>query len=235
MTLPIVISFYTLRTPYAQEVQRLRASCERFGIERAIAAMEPRGSWERNCALKAPFIQDRLESLKRPVLWIDADGEIVGPISCFANAAYDLACHVRWSLEKRPPPMNSRTMPFMQPTGDSHGCERICGSPWLGREFRDRINQGRGPFWPAYNHYVCDRDLKLVAERLNVLWQRPELIQRHNHWSWSGAKRPDHMRKHRAKHFEDRELFTSRERSGFPGHEPILEIGARSNIPAKVE
>ena len=116
MVSPLVISFYTIDTPYQKEVERLRASCERFGIEHHIAGLPSRGRWEHNCAMKGLFIRDRLEEFRRPVLWIDADGEIVAPLEYFDDTPFDLACYVQWSEDRQPPRMDSREMPFMSGT-----------------------------------------------------------------------------------------------------------------------
>jgi hypothetical protein len=70
---PIVISFYTLRTPYEDEVKILIDSCSKFGIEADIAGVESQGSWEKNCALKPSFILKKMLQWNRPVLWVDAD------------------------------------------------------------------------------------------------------------------------------------------------------------------
>lgn len=70
----------------------------------------------------------------------------------------------------------------MQPTGDRYAggqIDRICGSAWIGREFAKRVNQGRGPLWPEYTHMFVDQELQEVAQRLGVLWQRPDLTQIH--------------------------------------------------------
>ena len=109
----------------------------------------------------------------------------------------------------------------MQPTGDGHRCDQICGSPWMGRKFVRTINGGRGPFWPEYRHFFADREMKEVAERLGILWQRPDLRHRHDHWSWSGRRRPEHMKATRQWHAHDRDLFQRRCASDFPGHEPL--------------
>ena len=79
------------------------------------------------------------------------------------------------------------TFGIMQPTGDRWGADepwakalfpdapayidRICGSPWIGREFARRMNEGAGPFHPAYRHMFADEELQCVAKRLGVLWQ----------------------------------------------------------------
>ncbi len=73
MTQPMVISFYTLGTPYEVEVKRLIDSCKKFGIEADIVGLPNEGSWEKNCALKPRFILEKLKQWDRPVLWVDAD------------------------------------------------------------------------------------------------------------------------------------------------------------------
>lgn len=132
------------------------------------------------------------------------------------------------------------TFGVMQPTGDRWGempkhprpemrtalIDRICGSPWLGREFCRRINQGVGPLWPEYHHMYADEELKHVAEKLGVLWQRRDLVQQHNHWgrprgmkedmpAWAAAiNSPEEWNTSGA-------LFRRRQAAGFPGSEPL--------------
>jgi len=90
------------------------------------------------------------------------------------------------------------TFGVMQPVGDSWGedepwairaypksrrryIERICGSPWIGREFCERMYQGRGPFWPEFYHQFVDEHMQAVCEKLGVLWQRYDLTHYHAH------------------------------------------------------
>lgn len=126
----------------------------------------------------------------------------------------------------------------MQPTGDRWGenavpglqgayIDRVCGSPWMGREFCRRMYQGNGPLFSGYRHMFEDEELQNVAQRLGVLWQRPDLTHHHRHW---GRKRgatekdcPDFLREvNSGKHWaESKALFEMRKAGGFPGHEPI--------------
>jgi len=88
---------------------------------------------------------------------------------------------------------NSYTFGVMQPTGDPWSdrrgriIERIAGSPWLGREWCLRANQGKGPLWPGFFHMWADEALQIVAQQLGVFWQRPDLTHHHAHW---GRPRP---------------------------------------------
>ena len=131
-----------------------------------------------------------------------------------------------------------KTFGVMQPTGDrdfgdAQGpyIDRVAGSPWLGREFCKRINQGRGPFWPEYFHMGCDEELQAVATRLGVFWQRPDLTHHHQHW---GRPKPGERMGHakdmpaflaRANSGEEwdkyKKLFAARQAAGFPGSEPL--------------
>ena len=74
MAFPVIISFYTKGTPYQLEVHNLIESCKRFQLETAIEGIESFGPWDLNCAFKPFFILKKLEELKKPILWVDADG-----------------------------------------------------------------------------------------------------------------------------------------------------------------
>lgn len=129
----------------------------------------------------------------------------------------------------------SRTFGVMQPTGDdwsdihegkkSRIIERIAGSPWMGREFCRRMNGGEGPLWPEYTHCFEDEELQLVAQKLGVFWQRPELTHRHDHWQRqpNAKDAPAHLAEATSKAHWDKfkALFEQRKAAGFPGSEPI--------------
>jgi hypothetical protein len=95
----------------------------------------------------------------------------------------------------------------MQPTGDrwaDGSIDRICGSPWMGREFCQRMYQGNGPLWPEFTHMFVDSHLQCVAQKLGILWQRRDLTHRHNHfcrvgegvdWNHGNATMPEFLRK----------------------------------------
>lgn len=80
------------------------------------------------------------------------------------------------------------TFGIMQPVGHAWGdrqgpyIRRVCGSAWIGREWCQRANQGRGPLFPEFKHMYVDECLQEVAVQLGVLWQHEELKQIHRHW-----------------------------------------------------
>lgn len=132
------------------------------------------------------------------------------------------------------------TLGVMQATGDRWGenepwlraqfpdapayIDRICGSPWIGREFARRMNQGKGPFWPEYFHMFADEELQCVAQRMGVLWQRRDLTHHHEHPRRDGVPRtPDFAGEiYSSEHWQaSKLLFDSRKNAGFPGSECI--------------
>ncbi len=125
------------------------------------------------------------------------------------------------------------TFGVMQPTGDRWGddetgrrlwpdapamIDRICGSPWIGREFAQRINQGNGPFWPEYHHNWADEELQNVAIKLGVFWQRRDLTHFHDHARRQGGAWREHQKGFDADYVRMKPLFDRRKAAGFPGH-----------------
>jgi hypothetical protein len=113
----------------------------------------------------------------------------------------------------------------MQPTGDPYGknekgisaAARICGSPWFGRKFALEFNNGTGPFWHEYFHYYCDEEMYEVTKAKNILWQRSDLSQYHNHWHRTKTKTPNYMEKAVTKWDKEQKLFNTRKQQNFPG------------------
>lgn len=110
----------------------------------------------------------------------------------------------------------------MQPTGDQFlGAGTYCGSPWLGRAWRERAYAGRGPLPEGYRHNWADNELYWVARGLGCLWERPDLCQRHEHFSRTGEPKPAYWAEHVEPHDRsDVERFIARSWLGFPGCEP---------------
>ncbi len=91
--MPVVLCYFTLDTPYADEAKKLRASCERLGLEHRIVGVRPRGSWEANCAYKARFVEEHWRAIGRPVLWVDADALVRRTPDLLRGVAADFAVH----------------------------------------------------------------------------------------------------------------------------------------------
>lgn len=115
-----------------------------------------------------------------------------------------------------------RSFGIMQPTGDRWAddrgpyIERICGSPWLGREWCRRGHQGAGPLHPDFRHMYVDECLQNVAMQLGILWQRPDLIHLHQHWGRSGwlNEKPAHLIEvNKAPHWQEAKAIYDRIRN----------------------
>ncbi len=125
------------------------------------------------------------------------------------------------------------TFGVMQPIGDRWGgVERICGSPWMGREFCERMYGGTGPLWPDYRHMFVDEELFEVSRITGALWQRGDLVHRHNHfcrqgdsvdWAKGLQEMPAFLREANSQEHWQKfgSLFRARKAAGFPGHEPL--------------
>lgn len=80
---PTVVSFFTDNPPYPQMAKRLETSCRQHGLEHVIEPLgpEPPGppppTWIQTVALKGEYCLQKAMELKRPILWVDADGEIL--------------------------------------------------------------------------------------------------------------------------------------------------------------
>src|SRR5579872_3889653 len=74
---PIVVSYFTRNTLYEKDAEQLQLSCERAGLEYRIEGIDSFGKWHEHVCYKPHFILKMLQELKRPLLWVDADAEIV--------------------------------------------------------------------------------------------------------------------------------------------------------------
>lgn len=117
----------------------------------------------------------------------------------------------------------SGTFGVMQPIGDrwqNNAASRCAGSPWIGREFRERMYGGAGPYFQAYPHYYGDTELMAVADAMDRFWQREDMTQYHDHWIRRGENRPSYLVGWSQGLDDARRLYHQRRAAGFPGHEP---------------
>jgi hypothetical protein len=149
--------------------------------------------------------------------WIVHGGDDYLPV--MDRTAQQIALSEKWIYM----PLGS-TFGVMQPTGDrwnNGNIDTAAASAWMGREWCERINQGQGPGWEEYYHYYWDRELQEVAKKLGVFWQRPDLKQEHRHWSRLGnSSMPEHLTEPTKRLEQDKALYESRLKLGFPGSAP---------------
>ena len=111
----------------------------------------------------------------------------------------------------------------MQPHGDDFEDTReFCGSPWLGREWMQRMYMGFGGMCDRYTHHFADDELYWVSRCTGKLWSRPDLIQAHDHFRRRGEDAPEYwLESVQAHDRDDTRTFMARAASGFPGHEAV--------------
>ena len=77
---PIIVTGYTvschLGDYYKKAIIRLVRSCIKFDLPYMVYPLKSVTDWVTGCALKPTVILHALQTLKRPILWIDADAEI---------------------------------------------------------------------------------------------------------------------------------------------------------------
>lgn len=93
-----ICSFYTGEGAYKDFAAKLRDSCERHGITPHIEQMQTTGVWAHNNSRKPGFFQQKLLAAKRPMIWCDADCEVIQFPVLLDNPAYDLAIY-NWQAD----------------------------------------------------------------------------------------------------------------------------------------
>lgn len=90
---PTVLSFFTANDPYPRMAARLEASCKQVGLDHLIADVDPEPTWVETVAQKALYVLRWAKSLERPVLWIDADGELLSDPELLYDCQKDFAVY----------------------------------------------------------------------------------------------------------------------------------------------
>lgn len=92
-----VVSYYTKSGQYPALAERLRASCDRFDLNHFIAPMQA-ADWMVVCNQKPKFLRDMLMETRGPILWCDADCEILRMPSLFWKHGFDFAIY-NWAAD----------------------------------------------------------------------------------------------------------------------------------------
>lgn len=71
------VSFYTDDEVYSKHVQRLTDSLQKFNLQYDVLQVEKHGDWISMVNYKPTFCKQMLEKYKSPIVWVDADAEIV--------------------------------------------------------------------------------------------------------------------------------------------------------------
>lgn len=95
-----VVGFYTLDTPYEEEIKGLEQSCQRLGIPIHTQGYACRKQWEHNAGIKPEFLLSVLANeTKNRLVYVDADARIKQEPRLFNELDCDLAVHFRRGSE----------------------------------------------------------------------------------------------------------------------------------------
>jgi len=86
---PTIISFYTKTWQYVKHSERLKAECDRLGLNHYIVELPDTGDWTANTRMKSKFIKETMDKLDTPLLWIDVDGSILKSPTAVFDSEFD--------------------------------------------------------------------------------------------------------------------------------------------------
>jgi hypothetical protein len=170
-----VVSFATDDTFYRACLHRLRLSVVVHDLEYRFEIRRPVGDWKANCAMKARFCLEKLNAIKGPILWLDADAEIIKMSWRGANALLvgnpDFAAYIPELLSPtmRFPQVNSRLLSGTIYFNNTARAKALC-EEWVRQcnQHPDRLDQEslfeamcivRPEFHNLNPVYVCIPDL----------------------------------------------------------------------------
>jgi len=73
---PVFVSFFTPNGKYPELAEKLKASLDRFELNRDVMELPQFPTWQQALVYKPQFILGMLELHKRPVVWMDIDTEV---------------------------------------------------------------------------------------------------------------------------------------------------------------
>lgn len=96
-TSAVLVTFFGGDSYYRKSAERLASQCEKWGVNYSIWEYKPASSegWRNICRKKIEFYTGLLFRLKRPVLWVDVDSEIIGDLSPLLNSKADFGAFLR--------------------------------------------------------------------------------------------------------------------------------------------
>lgn len=110
---PIYTAFYTVDTPYEEEVKRLQQSLIKHDLPHEIVGIQSLGSWQENTRYKAIFIQNMLyKHAGRPIVYLDSDAVIQSDPVFFNTLDCDVAAHYFVSPKRAQRELLSGTLYF---------------------------------------------------------------------------------------------------------------------------
>lgn len=101
----LVVSYFTRNGTYPEQAERLKKSCERFGLRSDIQEFPDVGSWHRSCNLRPKLLLDQLLEVREAVVYMDCDCEVKKLPDLFFGTPVDFAAY---NFAADPDPLNRR-------------------------------------------------------------------------------------------------------------------------------
>lgn len=91
----IIVSYYTINTPYENEAKKLIKSLDVLDLNYDVIGVLNLGNWQANTRFKAKFMEDMLNKHQgKNLLYVDSDAIVHSKPILFENCVADIA--VRW-------------------------------------------------------------------------------------------------------------------------------------------
>jgi len=88
---PLIVAFHTGEDRYVKDAKRMVASAEKFGYEVHLEVISSDLNWVKANCLKPSYIKEVIKKRgKRPILWLDCDGEVVRELEPLHNPIFNL-------------------------------------------------------------------------------------------------------------------------------------------------
>ena len=97
----IVISGYTINTPYEESIKDLEYGLKKYNIPYKFYGYKSRGEWVNNTMVKAELFQQAMNEFPgKDILWIDADAVVNGPLIFFDRMPVETDISFHYYQEK---------------------------------------------------------------------------------------------------------------------------------------
>ena len=103
----VILNRFTQEGSYPECAARLKASCAKFNLRHSVEAVDTRGSWLDTVKQKPMWILTSLLDMREPVLWLDADCEVMKFPDLLYNNGADFAAY-NWRAD----PENGKGFPY---------------------------------------------------------------------------------------------------------------------------
>lgn len=91
----IVVSFYTVNTPYQTEILNLRRSLAKLHMVSHMKPIASQGNWAYNCSMKPEIILEAMDTYEDDILYLDADAEVLSYPKYFETMPGDIGMHYK--------------------------------------------------------------------------------------------------------------------------------------------